>query len=68
MWAEWKRYPNHRPSDTDEYLCVVLIPDDAGGYDRRQKVLRWESGYIGKWICENMIVTHWTDCLAFPKE
>lgn len=39
-----------------------------GGYNRRQGVLYYESGYIGRWRCENMIVTHWQDCPAFPKE
>lgn len=68
MFDEWKRYPVNKPKDYGDYLCVVLIPDDGGGYNRAQRVLYYEAGYVGKWHCEGMIVTHWQDTMCFPKD
>lgn len=67
MFDEWKKYPVNKPKETDDYLCVVLIPDNRGGYHRVQRVLKYETGYVGKWHCENMIVTHWQETTYFPK-
>lgn len=62
----WYEYPSNRPMESGDYYCVCLIPKIGGYYERCQRVLRYESTYSSKWLCEGMIVTHWMLPIAMP--
>lgn len=58
--TEWNVFSEKcKPEYDGDYLCIVLIPSDHGGFAKKMQVLHWY-GYNGcGWVCTEMIVTHW---------
>lgn len=53
-----------KPQLGGTYLCVVIYPDNRGGFVEAQRVLHFDKE--NDWSCNDMIVTHWRDKPAFP--
>lgn len=60
----WHDALREKPTRGGTYLCVVIYPDNRGGFVEAQRVLRFDRE--NDWSCQEMIVTHWREKPAFP--
>ncbi len=60
----WHDAMREKPQRGGTYLCVVIYPDNRGGFMESQRVLRWD--IENDWTCSDMIVTHWREKPASP--
>lgn len=63
---EWVSVIECLPTESGEYLCAVIEPVSGGISIRRRYMLMYDA-YEKLWVCENMIVTHWTLAPDLPK-
>ena len=49
------------------FICAVLVPKYGGVFDRKCMILAYD-WLAEKWVCEDVIVTHWRYCPEPPKE
>lgn len=49
------------------YLCAVLVPKYGGTFSRRCMIIEYD-WYAEKWMCGDVIVTHWRHCPELPKK
>lgn len=49
------------------YLCAVLVPKYGGTFSRKCMIIKYDR-HAKKWVCEDVIVTHWRCCPELPKE
>ena len=56
---------NKRPPEY--FICAVLVPKYGGVFDRKCMILAYD-WLAEKWVCEDMIVTHWQYFPEPPKE
>lgn len=64
--CKWVSVIECLPTESGEYLCTVIEPVSGGISIRRRYMLKYDA-YEKLWVCENMIVTHWTLAPDLPK-
>lgn len=64
--SEWIR-AEENPTEPGYFLCRVLVPERGGRASRKYAVL-WFDILDKKWVCDEMIVTHWMPLPEPPEE
>ena len=49
------------------FICAVLVPKYGGVFDRKCMIIAYD-WLAEKWVCEDVIVTHWRCCPKPPKD
>ena len=63
----WKRWPKENPPTSGKYLAYVTYPGSNGRAMNEIRTLYWDN--IDKaWICQGLIITHWTIDFNYPDE
>ena len=67
MVSIWNEYRTHKPKESKNYLCVILLPDFKGGdYSIEQAVLKYDAD-TDSFDCDGcMAVLFWTECPKLP--
>lgn len=63
----WKRWPKENPIESGKYLTFVMCPGNNGKSLTEIRTLYWD-GLTKTWICQGLIVTHWTIDFNYPDE
>lgn len=63
----WKQWPKENPIESGKYLTFVTYPGNNGRAMKEIRTLYWD-GATRTWICQGLIVTHWTNDFNYPDE
>ena len=68
MIGIWNEYRTDKPKESNDHLCVILLPDfKGGGYSIEQAVLKYDVDTDSFYCDGGMAVLFWTECPKLPK-